>query len=66
MKFIKIPKFVEYADNTFIFKPADPRTDLGQFKIEGYLTDSNLQTPFSFNIFVFNLSPKFKTVGLSD
>jgi hypothetical protein len=53
-------KFTKFSDNTLYFSPQNPKTDLGYYTIEGFLSDSQLTTPFKFSVYVYNLSPKFK------
>lgn len=56
------PNFVtlDNSDCSFKISPTNPSTNIGIFNVEGFITDSKMNTEYSFTIEVFNLPPRFK------
>ena len=53
--------FLKIKGDTFYFKPTNPRTQLGTFKIKAELSDGYESTPFDFFVTIFNEPPYFLT-----
>ena len=59
---LEMPSFITYDSvlTIFLIRPTNPATDIGIFRINGELTDSQLSTEFSFKINVYNTHPTMK------
>jgi hypothetical protein len=61
--FTQMYSFIQFDifTNVLHVNPIDPNTDLGIFTVNGFLSDSRLQTPFTFDIEVYNRPPELKS-----
>lgn len=56
-----LPAFITFVNEVYRIAPLNPMTDIRSVTIKGYLSDTNMQTDFSFSVYVFNEPPFFET-----
>jgi hypothetical protein len=56
-----LPPFITFVNEVYRIAPLNPMTDIRSVTIKGYLSDTNMQTDFSFSVYIFNEPPFFET-----
>lgn len=50
-----------FVNEIYKIAPLNPMTDIRSFPIKGHLSDTNMQTDFTFSVYIFNEPPFFES-----